>query len=253
MADIITTQVKFNGAGYVDSMMTVESYSDLADISPTNRFVGLTVTVLNTATRLPIVYWLFGGTTNIFWKVKTAHLKKYDDLNTIPSGATFLGLTVLIESDDNPDGGDGNPAEYWVTSRVDGIVTWERKSYGVNADIAEKIMQLEKVASTSVINYAQALETADVESKGQIINIENTTYSYVNNSGETIYVMNEADIPLNINTGEKVPYEIYENGTYVVIDGGSLNRLANSDTVVELQNKIEAYNSLFLITGDDVW
>lgn len=67
-------QLKFTGKGYLDSkMMPVEKVSDLYNISITQRFEGLTVTVLKDedGNSKPQDYWLIGGVSNSCWIPKT--------------------------------------------------------------------------------------------------------------------------------------------------------------------------------------
>lgn len=66
-----TDQLKYAGKGYLDAkMMPVNTVDDLKSISLTQRFEGLTVTVLNNGK--PQDYWLIGGITNNNWIPKTA-------------------------------------------------------------------------------------------------------------------------------------------------------------------------------------
>ena len=67
-------QLKFTGKGYLDSkMMPVEKVSDLYNISITQRFEGLTITVLKdeNGNSKPQDYWLIGGVSNSCWVPKT--------------------------------------------------------------------------------------------------------------------------------------------------------------------------------------
>lgn len=65
-----TDQIKYTGKGYLDAkIMPVNSVDDLKTISLTQRFEGLTITVLNNGN--PQDYWLVGGITNKCWIPKT--------------------------------------------------------------------------------------------------------------------------------------------------------------------------------------
>ena len=75
-----TDQIKYAGKGYLDAkMMPVNTVEDLYAISLTQRFEGLTVTVLNNGN--PQDYWLVGGTTNKYWVPKTA--TNFNDLKLV--------------------------------------------------------------------------------------------------------------------------------------------------------------------------
>lgn len=75
-----TDQLKYAGRGYLDAkMMPVKSVDDLKSISLSQRFEGLTVTVLNDGS--PQDYWLVGGVTNANWVPKT--VTTFDDLRLV--------------------------------------------------------------------------------------------------------------------------------------------------------------------------
>lgn len=75
-----TDQIKYAGKGYLDAkMMPVNTVDDLYAISLTQRFEGLTVTVLNNGN--PQDYWLVGGITNKYWIPKTA--TNFNDLKLV--------------------------------------------------------------------------------------------------------------------------------------------------------------------------
>jgi predicted nucleic acid-binding Zn-ribbon protein len=64
-----TDQLKYAGSGYLDAKMNpVASVADLKSISRNQRFIGLTVTVLNDGN--PQDYWLVNGTSNDNWVPK---------------------------------------------------------------------------------------------------------------------------------------------------------------------------------------
>lgn len=69
-----TDQLRYTGKGYLDSkMMPVKTVDDLKKISLTQRFEGLTITVLNDGN--PQDYWLIGGITNKYWIPKKDNAK----------------------------------------------------------------------------------------------------------------------------------------------------------------------------------
>lgn len=77
-------QIVFAGSGYLDAkMMPVEKVSDLKKILRTQRFEGLTVTVLKDeqGNSNPQDYWLIGGTSDNHWVPKT--MSGYNDLKLV--------------------------------------------------------------------------------------------------------------------------------------------------------------------------
>ena len=70
MAINYTEQIKYTGKGYLDSkMQPVASKDELMSIPRSQRFVGLTVTVLDDGTGVgPVDYWLIENVTK--WEPK---------------------------------------------------------------------------------------------------------------------------------------------------------------------------------------
>ena len=80
-----TDQLKYAGRGYLDAkMMPVQTVDDLKAISLTQRFEGLTITVLNDGDGIPHDYWLVGGVTNQYWTKKTV-------------AGDYKGLKLILE------------------------------------------------------------------------------------------------------------------------------------------------------------
>ena len=76
-----TDQIKYAGKGYLDAkMMPVKTVDDLKAISLTQRFEGLTITVLNDGN--PQDYWLVGGITNDKWIPKNPS-NNYEELRLV--------------------------------------------------------------------------------------------------------------------------------------------------------------------------
>lgn len=125
----ITSQYYSTAKGPLDAKLTpADSYAELTDmtrIPRAQRYVGLTVTVLNTGSGSPIEYWLVGGTTNASWKVKAGNVvpDKASLLAISPSACT-VGLEMVVQSDESSD---NQLSKYWVTSL--NPLTWEKKTY----------------------------------------------------------------------------------------------------------------------------
>ena len=139
MADInkgttITGQYYSTARGPLDAKLTpAESYAELTDLSRipvAQRYVGLTVTVLNPT---PIEYWLVGGRTNASWKIKAGNvIDTKAHLLAISSSACTVGLEMVVQADET---NDGKVTKYWVTAIENGNVTWEQKIYGGTANV----------------------------------------------------------------------------------------------------------------------
>lgn len=72
-----SVRLRYTGGGYLDAkMQPVETLTDLNAITRTQRFVGLTVLVLDDGTgNGPREYFLKDGTSNTHWVLKEYHTK----------------------------------------------------------------------------------------------------------------------------------------------------------------------------------
>jgi hypothetical protein len=107
---------------------------DLGGIPITKRYVGMTITVLNTdTTNIPTEYWLVGGKTNASWKLKAGNIvDTKENLLAISPSACTLGLEMVVQADES---NNGEVTKYWVTSIANGEVTWSRKQYGAQVTV----------------------------------------------------------------------------------------------------------------------
>lgn len=141
MAQKVLQQLYKTG-GPVDIASTpVETVEELAAIPNAYRYIGLTVTVMNSVydeddelvSQNPVDYWLVGGIQNPFWKVKAGNIvdTKANLLAISPSACT-IGLEMVVQADET---NDNKVTKYWVTA-IDGAnVTWDRKQYGAQVTI----------------------------------------------------------------------------------------------------------------------
>ena len=136
MADIntsvtITQQYYSTAKGPLDAKLTPAAtyaeLSDMARIPRAQRYIGLTVTVLNAGSGMPLEYWLVGTTTNAGWKIKTGNVvpTKANLLAISPSACT-VGLEMIVQADES---NDNKLTKYWVTAIDGGVATWEKKTY----------------------------------------------------------------------------------------------------------------------------
>lgn len=135
-----TDQIKYAGKGYLDAkMMPVKTVDDLKAISLTQRFEGLTITVLNDGA--PQDYWLVGGITNNHWVPKTnggdfneLKLVLEEGFLKLQNGDTLLGEAVDLNEffPTNPDSPTPSPSQpdlYIAT--VDYTTTNDKDENGV--------------------------------------------------------------------------------------------------------------------------
>lgn len=129
----ISEQYYSTAKGPLDAKLTpADTYAELTDLARipmAQRYVGLTVTVLNSGH--PVEYWLVGGTSNPSWKVKAGNVVATKaDLMAINSRACTVGLEMIVQVDES---NDNKLTKYWVT-RLEGsgsstVAIWEKKQY----------------------------------------------------------------------------------------------------------------------------
>ena len=134
----ITGQYYSSTRGPLDAKLTpADSYAelqDLARIPVAQRYVGLTVTVLNKEEGgTPVEYWLVGGKMNSSWKIKTGNIiDTKEHLLAISPSACTLGLEMVVQQDES---NEGKVTKYWVTAIDGGNVTWSQKQYGGGSNV----------------------------------------------------------------------------------------------------------------------
>lgn len=128
----LTQQNAYGKNGPLDAALApVEQVSDLSSIPDNFKYNGMTVTVLKTddGEKIPIEYFLYNGTTNRNWKIKSiTPLNTYSMIkSSLPSDYRYylVGLKVVVKKDETND----NKMTEYVVSSIDTknqIVTWER-------------------------------------------------------------------------------------------------------------------------------
>lgn len=98
------TENLFLRGGYVDEVMSVNTFSDLSLLGGANKFVGLTVTVKNALTSdasksVPVDVWLSEGRGNTNWVIKDIPpIDNLSQLNVIPEGFLPIGFRVTLKN-----------------------------------------------------------------------------------------------------------------------------------------------------------
>lgn len=148
MAKILTTPNQFLNQSAVPidkGMEPVNSYTDLATVDRSCRYIGMAKTVLNKVTEYdedegedvvkstyPMEFVLSGSTGNGAWRLnKLSPVKTYKEVESllsnynVPAKAFSIGIEIMVETDET---NEGKPTKYWITA-VDATantVTWER-------------------------------------------------------------------------------------------------------------------------------
>ena len=133
----ISNQFYITGRKRVDAkLQPVDNFDGLKAIATKDRYVGMTVTVLNAVydedgyivSTNPIDYWLVDGTSNKCWKVKSSNttVPTYADLTALTISEVYVGMERIVISDET---NEGKMTAYWVSSvnAETETVTWERQ------------------------------------------------------------------------------------------------------------------------------
>lgn len=136
----VSNQYYVTGRQSLDAkLQPVDSFNDLKKITAKDRYVGMTVVVLNAVrdeegyivSTNPIDYWLVDGVTNACWKVKSSNttVQNYQALLALTLSEAYVGMERVVIADET---NNNEMTKYWVTS-IDGEnITWERKQATVN-------------------------------------------------------------------------------------------------------------------------
>ena len=123
--------------------------------------------------------------------------------------------------------------------------------------LEERVDNLEEKATMVVPTYEDAISAATAESLGAIIYTTTTTYSYLDDGGEVVYVTDESEIP------EGKEHTTYDAGAYIVTGEGSVQKLAQTSAsgdvsadIAELRADLDALkqeeDNVHTISGNDV-
>ena len=133
MAIDLTEKLRYSN-GYVDNSVSVDTFNDLMNVPMSNRFVGVTVTVLNFYNGIPADFWLVIGTNKKYWRLKgLPQVESLSDLNAIKDLCVFTnsqGNVSLIESGFIAATKDGKT---YIFKEENGENYWEEKIGGQGA------------------------------------------------------------------------------------------------------------------------
>ena len=116
MSILLTDKVRLPNS-YADEVMSVESFGELLSMDVSMRFTGLTVTVKNYIGRKPADFWLVGGFTKKYWRLKSLPtVDSLDDLAVVDLTYVDPGFEVSLS--------DGTI--YQLLKPIGGDPRWEK-------------------------------------------------------------------------------------------------------------------------------
>lgn len=240
-----TDRIRYTGAGYLDAKLApVQTAKDLENIQLTQRFEGLTITVLNNGN--PQDYWLVGGISNKNWVPK--NINNNDELKIILED----GFLKLLDGDsqlgDVVDLNDFFPSKDkdLYISNVEYVTTNDENNNGIfmcftYSDETKKYLDMSQFLqknyqSGSGIVIDNNIISIDDAIIGRIVKIEND----ITQSIKSIE---------SINSQLSTITQIIENNKNKITDNTKkINEL--NDTVEELAGKISNPDNITISYND---
>ena len=215
MAEQLTDKIIYPG-GYVDDIMSVDTFEDLLALPRGQKFVGLTVTVKKGVTTqngdfVPVDVWLSESRNG--WVVKTiAPVDNLDCLNVIPKEYMYIGFKAILK----------NGEKYTLSEITEEQYSWE-KELGrtefdsivvdiVNTAVNESIEKVTSGASeafdtlkevedwiindttgaASMANSISALKAISADTR--LLKLEDVSHSHSNKALLDTYTQTESDL-----------------------------------------------------------
>ena len=215
MAEQLTDKIIYPG-GYVDDIMSVDTFEDLLALPRGQKFVGLTVTVKKGVTAqngdfVPVDVWLSESRNG--WVVKTiAPVDNLDCLNVIPKEYMYIGFKAILK----------NGEKYTLSEITEEQYSWE-KELGrtefdsivvdiVNTAVNESIEKVTSGASeafdtlkevedwiindttgaASMANNISALKAISADTR--LLKLEDVSHSHSNKALLDTYTQTESDL-----------------------------------------------------------
>ena len=215
MAEQLTDKIIYPG-GYVDDIMSVDTFEDLSALPRGQKFVGLTVTVKKGVTTqngdfVPVDVWLSESRNG--WVVKTiAPVDNLDCLNVIPKEYMYIGFKAILK----------NGEKYTLSEITEEQYSWE-KELGrtefdsivvdiVNTAVNESIEKVTSGASeafdtlkevedwiindttgaASMANSISALKAISADTR--LLKLEDVSHSHSNKALLDTYTQTESDL-----------------------------------------------------------
>ena len=215
MAEQLTDKIIYPG-GYVDDIMSVDTFKDLSALPRGQKFVGLTVTVKKGVTTqngdfVPVDVWLSESRNG--WVVKTiAPVDNLDCLNVIPKEYMYIGFKAILK----------NGEKYTLSEITEEQYSWE-KELGrtefdsivvdiVNTAVNESIEKVTSGASeafdtlkevedwiindttgaASMANNISALKAISADTR--LLKLEDVSHSHSNKALLDTYTQTESDL-----------------------------------------------------------
>ena len=215
MAEQLTDKIIYPG-GYVDDIMSVDTFEDLLALPRGQKFVGLTVTVKKGVTTqngdfVPVDVWLSESRNG--WVVKTiAPVDNLDCLNVIPKEYMYIGFKATLKNGENYSLSEITEEQYsWekelgrtefdstvvdivdtaVNEAIEKVTSGASEAFDTLKEVEDWIIN-DTTGAASMANNISALKAISADTR--LLKLEDVSHSHSNKALLDTYTQTESDL-----------------------------------------------------------
>ena len=215
MAEQLTDKIIYPG-GYVDDIMSVDTFEDLLALPRGQKFVGLTVTVKKGVTTqngdfVPVDVWLSESRNG--WVVKTiAPVDNLDCLNVIPKEYMYIGFKAILKNGEKYTLSEITEEQYsWekelgrtefdsivvnivdtaVNESIEKVTSGASEAFDTLKEVEDWIIN-DTTGAASMANNISALKAISADTR--LLKLEDVSHSHSNKALLDTYTQTESDL-----------------------------------------------------------
>ena len=215
MAEQLTDKIIYPG-GYVDDIMSVDTFEDLLALPRGQKFVGLTVTVKKGVTTqngdfVPVDVWLSESRNG--WVVKTiAPVDNLDCLNVIPKEYMYIGFKAILKNGEKYTLSEITEEQYsWekelgrtefdsivvnivdtaVNESIEKVTSGASEAFDTLKEVEDWIIN-DTTGAASMANDIRTLKAISADTR--LLKLENVSHSHSNKALLDTYTQTESDL-----------------------------------------------------------
>ena len=215
MAEQLTDKIIYPG-GYVDDIMSVDTFEDLLALPRGQKFVGLTVTVKKGVTTqngdfVPVDVWLSESRNG--WVVKTiAPVDNLDCLNVIPKEYMYIGFKAILKNGEKYTLSEITEEQYsWekelgrtefdsivvnivdtaVNESIEKVTSGASEAFDTLKEVEDWIIN-DTTGAASMANDINALKAISADTR--LLKLEDVSHSHSNKALLDTYTQTESDL-----------------------------------------------------------
>ena len=215
MAEQLTDKIIYPG-GYVDDIMSVDTFEDLLALPRGQKFVGLTVTVKKGVTTqngdfVPVDVWLSESRNG--WVVKTiAPVDNLDCLNVIPKEYMYIGFKAILKNGEKYTLSEITEEQYFwekelgrtefdsivvdivntaVNESIEKVTSGASEAFDTLKEVEDWIIN-DTTGAASMANNISALKAISADTR--LLKLEDVSHSHSNKALLDTYTQTESDL-----------------------------------------------------------